>query len=428
MRRREFLAGGAGLVGIGAAGRAASAREAAPVIRSKPAVYLVPGYRTDLAHYRGRAVEEAPDLRRALPADYRGPTTMVTRIDEADGSVRRALMPIRGHAIALRLGGGSAVWNSMEGDTVLVFDPASLEIGAIGGFAGEGMVGGGHAVFTPGGAEIVVTERRRREVYSGRPADHYGRVSIRDAATLRVIESYGAEGMAPHDIALMEDGKHVAIANYGSHLPKDAWRPEIVEPSLTILELASGRVVARLTPPQPMAELRHLAAAGFDRIAAVLVRRGSLEEESALLSDCAEVYEADSSTRDAGAYLPAPVIRFDGLDPRSATLSWPPDSLTARQAQSIVYDRKADEVLVTFTSSHAIGVFSGADGRAKQLIRTDRFGLRYPRGIALHPDGVHYAVSGSWRDIALVRRGAHEVDAGRSIAVVLFDHSHIAVV
>ena len=108
MRRREFLAGGAGLVGIGAAGRAASAPEVAPVIRSKPAAYLVPGYRTDLAHYRGRAVEEAPDLRRALPADYRGPTTIVTRIDEADGSVRRALMPIRGHAIALRLGGGSA--------------------------------------------------------------------------------------------------------------------------------------------------------------------------------------------------------------------------------------------------------------------------------------------------------------------------------
>ena len=426
MRRRVFLAGGAGLVGIGAAGCTATVSQHARAVGFKPAVYFVPGYRTDLAHYRGRPAEEAPDLRSALPAAYRGPTTLLTRIDEADGSLRRALLPIRGHAIVPRPGGGLAVWNSMEGDTVLTFDPASLEIGALGGFAGEGMVGGGHAVFTPGGGEIVVTERRRREAYSGRPADHYGRVTIRDPASLRAIETYSAEGVAPHDIALMPDGRHVAIANYGSHLPKDAWRPHIVEPSLTILELSSGRLIEKLTPPEPTAELRHLAAGGFERLAAVLVRRGSLEEEAAILADYGEVYEGDSSSRDAGAFLPGPVIRFDARA-RSAAMSWLPDPLLARQAQSLVYDAAADEVIVTFTSSHAIGVFAGADGRVKTVIRTDRLGLRYPRGIALHPDGVHYAVSGSWRDLILLRRGAHEPAFGRSIVAVLFDHSHIAV-
>ena len=100
--------------------------------------------------------------------------------------------------------------------------------------------------------------------------------------------------------------------------------------------------------------------------------------------------------------------------------------LLARQAQSLIYDAETNEVIATFTSSLAIGVFAGDDGRVKQMIRTDRLGLRYPRGIVLHPDGIHYAVSGSWRDIVLFRRGTHQNDPARSIYALLFDHSHVA--
>jgi hypothetical protein len=113
--------------------------------------------------------------------------------------------------------------------------------------------------------------------------------------------------------------------------------------------------------------------------------------------------------------------------PLAAWQSFPEDPLLARQAQSIVYDRASDEFIATFTSSHAIGVFAGADGRVKRIIQTDRLGLRYPRGLALHPDGQHYAVSGSWRDMLLFRRGTHEVNVGRSIYAVLFEHSHLSI-
>ncbi|HXV23832.1 MAG TPA: DUF1513 domain-containing protein [Alphaproteobacteria bacterium] len=428
MDRRHFLVGAAGVIGVGAAGAIAAETEQIPLTRPRPAVYLVPGYRSDLAHYRGRPASESPELRRQFPAGYEGPATLITRIDEADGSARRALMPIQAHAITVRSGGGLAVWNSMQGKTLLTFDPTSLELGSVSGFAGEEIVGGGHAVFTPDGRQVILTERKQRDAYSGRPADHYGQITIRDPETLQTLEVFSTHGMSPHDLALFADGKHVAIANYGSFVANGGWRPLVQEPCLTILELASGRLVEKLRPPDTTAELRHLAASRFDRLAAVLVRRGALEEEEALLTDRSEVYEADASSFDEGVYLPGPLIRFDAtVRPVMATLASPRDELLARQAQSMVYDAEADEVIVTFTSSHAVGVFDGARGQVKRMIRTDGLGLRYPRGVALHPDGIHYAVSGSWRDLFLFRRGTHEVDAGRRIHAVLFEHSHLSI-
>jgi hypothetical protein len=424
MRRRQFLAGSAALAGMGAAGAPAEARGQPEIAPARPAAYLVPGYRPDLAHFRGRPADTSAELRRAFPAGYEGPATLVTRIEETDGSVTRALMPLRGHAIALRPGGGLAVWNSMEGVTLVSFDPRSLELGQVGGFDGEEMVGGGHAVFPKDGAVVAVTERKRLPSYTGRPADHYGRISIRDCESLRVLESFSSHGMSPHDMILLDGGKQVAIAHYGSHLAEGAWRPHIAEPCIAILELATGKLIEKLSPRDANAELRHLAGSGHGRFAAVLVRRGSFEEESALLSGRAEIYEPDTSSWDEGAFLPAPVAGF-AREGRWQAL--PPDPLLARQAQSIVYDRDGDEFIATFTSSHTIGVFAAGDGHVRRMIRTDELGLRYPRGLALHPDGQHYAVSGSWRDLMLFRRGTHEPRPGRSLHAVLFEHSHLTI-
>ena len=54
MRRRQFLAGSAALAGVGAAGSAAAACGQPEIVPARPAVYLVPGYRPDLASFRGR--------------------------------------------------------------------------------------------------------------------------------------------------------------------------------------------------------------------------------------------------------------------------------------------------------------------------------------------------------------------------------------
>lgn len=71
--------------------------------------------------------------------------------------------------------------------------------------------------------------------------------------------------------------------------------------------------------------------------------------------------------------------------------------------------------------------FEGATGAVKATIRTDRPGLRYPRGVALHPDGVHYVVSGSWSDPFTFRRADHEVVRPRRHYETFFEHSHLTI-
>ena len=104
----------------------------------------------------------------------------------------------------------------------------------------------------------------------------------------------------------------------------------------------------------------------------------------------------------------------------------PADELLCRQGQSILYDPRHDEVIATFTSSSTLIVFSGADGAVRSLVRTEPHGVRNPRGLALHPDGRHYAVSGDWDNLLLVERGTHAVASARTIFLPLYGHSHIA--
>lgn len=427
MRRRDFLTTGiGGAAGLAAIRPVASLADAGTTVAAPtaPAVYFLPGYRPDLAHYRGRPVPEAPEFRRQLPEGYSGEATLVTRIDEADGSIRRALLPIRGHAITLNPAGGPAFWNSMDRAMQLAFDPATLELVALRSL-GEDFVGGGHAIALPDGKHVLATERRSYASWQGDPGKHEGRLAIRDAENLRLVEAFGCGGMAPHDAVLLPDGKHVAVANYGSLLGADGWHPEIHAPSISVVELASGRLAANFPSDDRTAEVRHLAADSDGAPLALLVRRGSIEERDALLRDVAEIYEPDGSSFDDGAYLPAPIWRPGA--PPGARAIWPADRLDARQGQTVLYDARAGEFIAVFTASHRVIAIDAKSSRITACVDTERLGLRYPRGVGLHPDGEHYAVSGSWQDIMLFRRGTHAPAPERRIGASLFHHSHLTV-
>jgi hypothetical protein len=430
MLRRRFLSlslAGAGVgagVGVVPVGTAALAAAAAP---PAAAVYYLPGYRPERAHFRGRPVTEAAEFTRAIPAGHEGGVTLLTRLDEKDGSLRRALMPLVGHAIAVAPDRRVAVWASNNGPFLVSFDPGSLELGRQASYDPGAFVGGGHGVFTPDGS-IALSERRVVEGWAGEARRHYGRITIREAESLKILAAYGCEGMSPHEIELTADGKHLAVANYGSYALAGDWRPRVEEPSLTIIELSSGKLVDKRLSPDLTAEVTHLAAHSLDRIASIRLVRGTREEEAKLFAGRDDIYEPDSSSFDDGAYLPGPVDRFERARSGWASVAALPDDPTlARHGQSIVFDPVHDEMLTTFTSSHVVMVTDGETGALKRVVHADAFGLRYPRGVALHPDGEHYAVSGSWQDIVLFRRGSHEMVPERALRAVFFDHSHMTV-
>lgn len=432
LRRRELLAGSvATLLGAATGGLVALGCRTLPRgDRARRAVYLVPGYRPAMAHYRGRPAVEAPELRRFLPKGHEGPVTLVTRLDEATGGVRRMLLPLYGHAISVAPDGRRAFWSSLNHETHLSFDTTRLEPVRLAGPHDPDFVGGGHATYTPDGRTLVVTERRRFRDFSGRPEDHFGRITIRDPDSLQVLAVHDAHGINPHEVELLEDGKTVAISNYGNTRYPTAGRPyRVHEPSLTVLDLASGKLLHKWVGSDRGVEVRHLAARRLDRIIAIRVRLVPEEEPLEVLGEVDRVYEPDLTTLEGFRYAPASMHRYDGSRPGVAPRPVEgADEADLRQGQHVVWDPVHDEAIATFPTSHTVVVAGGADGRVRRIVRTDRLGIRYPRGLVLHPDGIHYAVAGSWGALMLFRRGDHEPVFERTLHTLFFDHSHMAVV
>lgn len=423
------------VLGLSVAGLAVAASPRRPAGEPRPArCFLVPGYEPDAAYRHGHPLRFDQTAARALPEGYAGPVTMVSRIDARTGETRRALMPIIGHAIAPDASGDSALWVSMNGDVALRFAVETLDVIQAITPHRDGFAFGGHAVFAAERGVVFVAERRDPTMrYVGSAPPHHGRISVRDVATLAVLDAWDCQGIAPHDLTLTPDRRHLVVANYGSTAWPEGREAPVqgvdygVEPCVTVLDAGTGELVAKIPGTQRMAEVRHVAALGLGAILALQVRPTSFEDAQRTLFAADAVYEPDASEREGLGYLPVPMLMGDASS--GAGLASRPleaDTLRTIRAQSIVADPAHDEFIATFTSSNTVGVI-GADGIVRRWIATDRLGLRWPRGIALLPDGVHYAVSGDWSNVFVFRRGSHELRREASSYETLFGHSHLAV-
>lgn len=392
----------------------------------RPAVFFTPGAAQDDLLVEGVPITRHPRLARGL-RPIPGTPCLLTRFSEADGAIDRAVLPVVGHSVDVRSDGGSAVVAGKH-TTLVRFDPQSLDLLRHAEFE-DGIHGSGHAVHLPDGS-LAVGECRHMVAWSGTPEAHFGRISIRDSETLETLALYSSGGMFPHEISLLEDGRHLAIAHYGSTgWPRgqagfDRYR---VEPSLVVMELSSGRIVERYVPPSPSAEYRHVAAHALDRIFVMQNALVPIEHFHEAMGDRSggETPGAEPERRvTEGSF---PLLHLDFTRPveagRANALAADRDAMF--RGQSLVYDPVHDEVLATFTRSQSVVAFSAADGRPLRVVRTDRLGLRDPRGIALHPDGLHYAVSGTHQDVFLFRRGDHTLVPERRLHAPTRQVSHL---
>jgi len=389
--------------------------------------WLVPGYHPEEARQGGESALANPRLRRHLPSNWEGPVTLLTRVSADGNKVDRVLMPVAGHQVAIpKERVELAFFAAMNDRSLISFDPNSLDLLTIAEPHREDFVTGGHAVYLPGAQHLLVTERRDTRSWQGSMERHHGVVTIRDAATLEVVEDFSSHGIAPHEIELLADGRHVAVANYGTINPTQ-WEAKADHRggSLTVIELASGRVIDTVPASRAEYEVRHLAAYSLERIAAIQAWQAPFEDLVGELSLGNTFWEADQTVDDWTAeYQPAPVLCRDSRAERTVEMSSSP--LDSRQGQSIIYDSRHDEFLATFTTSHRVLVIDGSSGCLKRVIATDKLGLRHPRGIALVPGGRDYVVSGSWNGLFVFRRGSHRPLPNKSqLDLVFFEHSHL---
>lgn len=423
--RRTLLAGGAGLLG----GAFATGVDAAP---HPPATLLIPGYRPDLARLRGWPLTLLAEFARGIPSGWTGPRSLLTRVG-ADGSVLRIVLPIAIHQIAAAPDGRRAFVSSLEGETFLLLDLERLEVEALLAPHAAGFVGGGHAVWSPDGAAVYVTERRLPAPFSGDLAAHEGRIVVRDGADGRVLAVWPSGGIGPHDIALFPDRRTLAVAHYGSpdsgRGPTGPKEPGVVEPSIAFLDARDGRIVDRLAGPDRGLEIRHLTPLAADRVVAIQTRLLAGDETLAG-GPPDELAEADDSVAPGLVFAPAPLLDVrrgrSGCEARTVAM---PEPWAFRQGQSLVFDPHHREVIATFPSAHALVVLDERTGSVRRVIRTTAMGLARPRGVGLLPDGRHYVVSGHWRGLLVLRRGEHRPVPERSrLDLPIFGHSHLTVV
>lgn len=395
-----------------------------PVLSTRSAVFI-PGYETDGARLRG---EPADSLRRR---GGDGPRTLLTRIG-GDGSVRQAVFPVVGHDVAIAPDGRTGVLGRMGnsgGDAAphhVAFDPETLEMIATGVPPGAGWRGGGHGVHLPDGT-LLCTERAPMGAYRGRPGAHHGRVSVREADSLRLLDSFSCHGIDPHEIRLSGDGRHVVIANYGS-VPREGAAAlsaprRVVEPGITVVEIATGRLVARHVVPDPETELRHVALSTDGAAFGIRCRLGGPGADGDWRRRIGAA-EPDRTANEEGSYLPAaPVLARPGQTGATRlAAAEPPEHL--RHGLSVEHDPLHDEFIASFPSSHRLIVFS-ADGGVLRSMDTRDFGLDYPCGVTLLPGHEAYAVAGYWRGVHVLRRGSHRHEGRIDHGATLYGHSHM---
>jgi hypothetical protein len=429
--RRNLLTGGA-LLGLAAATVPAEAAPDAkpprtPSAALKKAAVYVPGYMPEYAFANGKPVDQNRRFTRSIrQAD--GIKRMITRVG-MDGSIRQTLLPVNAHDVEIAPDRSIGVLCGFEGAEHCSFDPETLEMSGMAPSFREGWRGGGHAVYLDGGKTVIISERSPKQQARGGLEHLHGRLTIRDPETLKIRESYSTYGVDPHDIRLIDNDRYIVAANYGSVIsPKTGEHTvprTVVEASITVVEVSSGKLVDKRKTGAGRTELRHLAAGSLDRIFAIQSTYGSASEDARQRSADGVAYDSDQSSEPGHNYLSAATLKYDALRKKLSRMGDRQATRLMQHGLSIRYDERHDQVLASYPSSHQLMVFDGASGGMVKRLDTRSQGLRYPCGIAMLPDGRHYAVTGYWENMFVFERGSHRLVRELCRYPLFFGHSHI---
>jgi hypothetical protein len=429
MHRRHLLKIGVSLAAPPVFATPAAAGDGVDAAARRVSTIFIPGYSPEYAYAEGLPVLEHPAFARALPAEYAGPASMLTRLDPK-GDIRQALFPVAGHGVAIAPSGKLGFYGAMEGGRHTVFDTDTLDLIATGDPPAGDWVGGGHGVFSADGQTLFVSERAPLTGYLGTNEKHFGRLTLRDPKTLQIVETYSCHGVSPHDIRLMPGGTHIAVANYGTTYPAGRTSyglpRHIVEPSITIVDLADGTLVDKIETGSKKMELRHLCAANEDSVFAIQIEPGERADELLYRLDEKVAYEVELSV-DTIAHLPAAVLLVRRSKRQIAELGSRETQTLMRHGLSVAHDDKFSEVIATFPGSHRVMVFDASTGEVRRNIDCAALGLDHPSGLAIVPGGNHYIVTGYWKNLFVFRRGTHELVRELCAYTTFFGHSHIAV-
>lgn len=207
----------------------------------------------------------------------------VAAFDET-GVIRRSFsLPGRGHGFACRRDGRLAVaFSRRPGLWAQIFEPQSGRLlQSLAAAPGRNFCG--HGAFSGDGKRLFATE----------VIDETGEgvlgVYAADKGFRRIME-WPTLGLDPHEVLLLPDGVHLAVANGGILMRADLPRMKLnlaeMDPSLAYIDVRSGRVVRQFRPPSELRQLsiRHMAIGRKDEVLIGMQYEGPASDPVPLLA------------------------------------------------------------------------------------------------------------------------------------------------
>ncbi len=210
----------------------------------------------------------------------------------------------------------------------------------------------GHGAFSRDGQVLFATENHLQT--------RNGLIAIRDAKTHRPLGEFPTYGQSPHDCNLIDDGKTLVITNGGGPEGSEAL------PSVTFVDVATTKLLERLTFTNPRINAGHLALSAKRDLVAISAPREGLSR----------------------AALGGVTIRT-GSGPFETVAS--PQEVIDRmvgESLSLCIDERRRVVAVTNPDGNIVTVWD-LDG--KRLVK--HLDLPLPRGLARTADGGSVALS-----------------------------------
>ena len=214
---------------------------------------------------------------RALMALERTDAVYASGIRTADGSfaiatvtergeiVDQLALPARAHGMAFSAATGKTVaFARRPGTFAMVFDPWNKGEPVV-ITSREGRHFYGHGAFSPDGRLLYASEND----FDG----NRGMIGLYDATDrFTRIGEFESYGIGPHDMTVSDDGRLLIVANGGIETHPDFGRTKLnlgeMQPSLTLIDAATGALVEKHVLPAEWAELstRHVDLDGDGRI------------------------------------------------------------------------------------------------------------------------------------------------------------------
>lgn len=189
----------------------------------------------------------------------------IATVSERGEIIDRVALPARAHGMAWNAATGRAVaFARRPGTFAMAFDPLSKRAPVI-MTSPEGRHFYGHGAFSPDGRILYASEND----FDG----NRGVIGLYDAANgFARIGEFDALGIGTHDMTASDDGKMLVIANGGIETHPDFGRTKLnidrMEPSLVLLDAASGALIQKHLMPPHLAQLstRHVDTGEDGRI------------------------------------------------------------------------------------------------------------------------------------------------------------------